>query len=211
MLTATKDRSLDTFADTIITRTFQSKVDKRHYAVIDAGFGHYGNFPDFAWSGDSEAEAIAGCGRWIRRHSEKDATLGFGAEGLERLKSIWARNERMVALGVDRKALDRGIRDSQGKFDWGLASYEKINGDFFKEMDGEKLEGILQVGLASLKGWLDIGADTSRIDEWLGDLKVEFVLAVATLRCEATDETNRIFDRRIAEFTADLAPEGLKI
>jgi hypothetical protein len=206
MSTALKDRSLDTFAAVIMTRTMQSKIDQKFYAVIDTGFGHYGSFPDFAWSGDTEEEAIAGCGRSINRRAAKDATLGFGVDGFERLKTIWEEKEKLVAYGINLKEFDRSVRDTAETFHWGLASYDPISGDFYKRAEGLKLEGMLQVGLAGLKNWSELGCDFVRIEEEAVALRKAIADSTRDFKCECTEETFAILDRRINDHMTALSP-----
>lgn len=99
-------RTLDSFADDIITR---SLVEGR--AVLDCGFFDWASDPDFAPSGygKDSAEAATKCARAIRDNARgigrgaPDSTL-TGYDLSYRLMPHWARKEIMKDLGIDLRA-----------------------------------------------------------------------------------------------------------
>lgn len=200
------NRSINSFADEIIVRTFQSKIDGTFYASLDAGFGHYGNHAIFEWSGKTREEAIKGCANWVRRdangeqrHPPHDIVCG---SSLLKLKQYWSGKERLAAAGIDLQEFDNAIRNGKDKFNWGLVSYDKINGDFYREMEGERLEAWLQMIFFDLKDAFNSGADVNEIDEQAvySRASLEGLRQTYRFTCEFTEETYDIVDERINSF-----------
>lgn len=115
-------RTLDSFADEIITR---STVDGR--AVLDCGFFDQVSDPDFSPSGygQDSAQAAQNCARAIRANAQgigRRAPYGCltGYDLQYRLMPHWARKEIMTDLGIDLRAAHVQARGAFG--DWAFKS-----------------------------------------------------------------------------------------
>jgi hypothetical protein len=91
------ERTLDSFADHIITRTRQTRPG-HWYACLDTGPTSYASDPDFAAWGATEADAVADCATRIRRdasgigrYAPRKALSGY--ELRWRLMKHWVEKE----------------------------------------------------------------------------------------------------------------------
>lgn len=105
------ERSLDDFADHIITRARPSADGTRWYAVLDYGLDTFRLSPDFSSCARTKAEAIRICAANIRGNARGDGTRATRSilreEGYDigRLKQHWSAKEEIELLGLSYESI----------------------------------------------------------------------------------------------------------
>jgi len=194
------ERSLDSFSDDIIVRVEAAGDERRWRATLDVGLWRFNGDPEFAAIETSREMAIRSCAQAIRsdaagigKQAPHTLLLSGGYDFHHRLCRHWAVKEHLRDLGRDPNqfVLDVDACLEQGDR-W------RLKGGFLDwSRESRIFEAGFRLAVIDLQAALTSGVATGRAIEafWqaMGIVKANLK------RTQATKETWRLVDRRLAE------------
>ena len=88
-------RTMDSFSDEIITRTFQSQDGRYWYAVLDVGPKSWPHYPDYIRCDSDKGRAIKNCALAIRTGRLEERVGGYDLRF--KFQEHWAKKEKEQA------------------------------------------------------------------------------------------------------------------
>jgi hypothetical protein len=161
------ERTLDSFADDIITRVRQEEPREGRetgwYAVIDFGVVSQVSDPDFSGYGATREEAIRRTAKSIRNDAAgigKYAPHSCFRDGYDlrwRLMKHWDVKERLALAGVDYPSIRQACHDASGDDRWQVQSASKHESYFHRRDKNRVYELAFLEGFFAGSGGLDAG------------------------------------------------------